>query len=86
MDYSVNIYFRKYVVYFFGLVGVKIHWNVNRIIIAGVVIGMIFTGICLCYNVQRMYVYLHHRYYGINSVSMPAEFESDATAIKISYK
>ncbi|XP_032690756.1 uncharacterized protein LOC116853693 isoform X2 [Odontomachus brunneus] len=47
------------------------------IIIAGVVIGMIFAGICLYYNFQRIYVYLRQRCYSINSVPIPSEFESD---------
>lgn len=54
-------------------------------IIVGVVISMIFAGICLYYNLQRVYVYLRQKYYGINSIPIPTQFESDTQSIKVSY-
>ncbi|XP_014482788.1 PREDICTED: uncharacterized protein LOC106748605 [Dinoponera quadriceps] len=59
---------------------------ITVIIIAGVVTGMILAGVCLYYNLQRVYIYLRHRYYGVNSIAIPSEFESDVRSIKMSYK
>nr|XP_012223735.1 PREDICTED: uncharacterized protein LOC105672996 isoform X2 [Linepithema humile] len=55
-------------------------------IIAGTVIAMILIGTCLYYNLRRIYHYLRQRYYGINSVSMPSEFESEERSIKVSFQ
>ncbi|XP_071651684.1 uncharacterized protein [Temnothorax longispinosus] len=58
---------------------------ITVVIIAGVVIGMILAGTCLYYNLCRIYLYLQKRYYGISSVSMPSEFDSDGKSIKLSF-
>ncbi|RLU15288.1 hypothetical protein DMN91_012282 [Ooceraea biroi] len=59
---------------------------ITLVIIAGVVIGMVVAGTCLYYNIRRIYLYLQRRYHGINSVSMPAEFEPDGRSIKVSFQ
>ncbi|XP_011174071.1 uncharacterized protein LOC105206259 [Solenopsis invicta] len=59
---------------------------ITVVIIAGVVIGMIMAGTCLYYNLCRIYLYLQRRYYGISSVSMPSEFDSDGKSIRISFQ
>ncbi|XP_029663849.1 uncharacterized protein LOC115235901 [Formica exsecta] len=59
---------------------------ITVMIIAGIVIGMVLAGTCLSYNLRRIYLYLQQRYYGINSVSVPSEFESDGKSIKISFQ
>ncbi|XP_011643572.1 uncharacterized protein LOC105431222 [Pogonomyrmex barbatus] len=59
---------------------------ITVVIIAGVIIGMILAGTCLYYNLRRIYLYLQQKYCGINSVSMPSEFDSDEKSIKISFQ
>ncbi|XP_020280536.1 uncharacterized protein LOC109853132 [Pseudomyrmex gracilis] len=55
------------------------------VIIAAVVIGMILAGTCFYYNLNCLYFYLRQRYYGINSTSVPSEFETDGRLIKVSF-
>jgi len=52
-------------------------------IVAGLVIGMILAGMCLHYNLRRIYLYLQRKYYGIGSISVPQEFDSDGKSIVI---
>ncbi|EFN61080.1 hypothetical protein EAG_15056 [Camponotus floridanus] len=59
---------------------------ITVIIVAGIVIGMVLAGTCLSYNLRRIYLYLQQRYYGINSVSVPSEFEPDGKSIKITFQ